>query len=217
MRAVFAIARKDALVEMRTRETLLASIVFTLLVVIVFAFALNLPPATARAVAPGLLWATLAFAGVLAIGRSFTAERDRGALDGLLLAPVDPTAVYVGKMVGNLAFMIVTLVVSVPAYSILLGVGLFSGTVAVTAVLASLGYAAAGTLFAALALSGRARDVLLPALFLPLAIPVVLTATGATSLDVTGAPVGDALGVLIACDALYVAAAVLLFGYTMEE
>lgn len=217
VRAVVTIARKDARVELRTRQIVLAGAIFTLIVVVVFAFALDLAPATARAVAPGLLWSTLAFAGVLALGRSFAAEHDSGALDGLLLAPVDPSALYVGKMLGNLAFMLVTLAIAAPAFSVLLGVGLLSWALVPTAVLGLLGFAAAGTLFAAVALSGRARDVLLPALFLPLAIPVIMTAASATRLGAAGSPAGDALGVLVACDALYVAVAVLLFGYTVEE
>jgi heme exporter protein B len=217
VRAIGTIVHKDAIVELRTRETLLASLIFTLLVVVVFAFALELAPATARAVAPGLLWVTLAFAGVLALGRSFAAERDRGALDGLLLAPVDPTALYVGKMLANLVFMVAVLVVALPAFSILLGVPLLSLALLPSALLGLLGFAAAGTLFSALALHGRAREVLLPALFLPLAIPVIITAAGAMRLDAAGAPSGSAVGVLVACDALYLAVAVLLFGYTIEE
>lgn len=211
------IVYKDALIELRTRETLVASLMFTLLVAIVFAFALDLAPATAHAVAPGLLWATLAFAGVIALGRSFASERDRGALDGLLLAPVDPTALYTGKMLGNLVFMLVTLAVALPAFSVLLGVPLLTAALLPAALLGLIGFAAAGTLFAMLALAGRARDVLLPVLFLPLAIPVILTATGATRFTIAGASAGDAVGVLVACDALYIAIAVLLFGYTVEE
>ncbi len=217
LHAVAAITGKDLRVELRTRDTLVACAVFTLLVVVVFAFALQLAPATARAVAPGLLWATLAFAGILALGRGFAAERDRGALDGLLLAPVDASAIYLGKMLGNLLFMAVTLAIALPAFSVLLGVPLLSAALAPPALLGLLGFASAGTLFAALALHGRARDVLLPALFLPLSIPVILIATGATRVAVDGGSIADTLGVLVACDVLYVTAAVLLFGYTMEE
>jgi heme exporter protein B len=216
-RVVLAIVYKDALVELRSRETLLVSLIFTALVVVVFALALNLAPATARAVAPGLLWATLAFAGVLSLGRSFASERDRGALDGLLLAPVDPTALYVGKMLAQAVFMLVVLAVALPAFDVFLGVALLSPAVLPVAVLGVLGFAAAGTLFAMLALSGRSRDVLLPVLFFPLAIPVIITATGATSLGLAGGQTGAAAGVLVACDALYVAVAMLLFGYTVEE
>lgn len=217
LRAVAAIVYKDAMIELRTRETVLASLIFTLLVVIVFAFALNLAPVTARAVAPGLLWVTLAFAGVLSLGRSFSAERDRGSLDGLLLAPVDATALYSGKMLVNLVFMLIVLAVALPSFAILLGVPVVSATLLPAALLGLLGFAASGTLFAALALNGRARDVLLPVLFLPLAIPVILTAAGATRLTMTGATGSAALGVLAACDALYIATSVLLFAYTVEE
>jgi len=217
LRTVAAIAYKDLVVELRTRETLVAGAVLALIIVAIFAFALELPPATARAVAPGLLWSTLAFAGVLVFGRLFAPERDRGSLDGLLLAPADPSALYLGKMAGATTFMALVGVVALPALAVLTGAPLLNAAVLPVALLGLLGLAAAGTLFAALALSGRARDVLLPVLFLPLSIPVVLTAAGATRLAVEGAPSGGALGVLAACDALYIAASTLLFPYVVEE
>lgn len=217
LRVVAAIAYKDVVVELRTRDTLVSGAVLALLTVAIFAFALELAPATARVVAPGLLWAALAFAGVLVFGRLFAPERDRGSLDGLLLAPADPSAVYVGKMLGALLFMLLVLVVALPALAVLTGAPLLSASVVPIALLGLLGLAAAGTIFAALALSGRARDVLLPILFLPLSIPVILTAAGATRLVMTGAPSGGALGVLAACDALYIAASTVLFPYVLEE
>ncbi len=217
LHTVAAIAYKDLVVELRTRETLVAGSVLALIIVAIFAFALELAPATARAVAPGLLWATLAFAGVLVFGRLFAPERDRGSLDGLLLAPVDPSALYIGKMAGATLFMLLALVVALPALTVLTGAPLLTVSVLPVALLGLLGLAATGTLFAALALSGRARDVLLPILFLPLSIPVVLTAAGATRLIVADAPSGGALGVLAACDALYIAASTLLFPYVVEE
>src|SRR5438874_7041681 len=217
VRAIAAIVRKDAVVELRTRETLLASLIFTVLVVVVFAFALELAPATARAVAPGLLWVTLAFAGVLGLGRSFAAERDRGALDGLLLAPVDPTALYMGKMLANLVFMVAVLVVALPAFSILLGVRLLSLALLPSALLGLLGFAAAGTLFSALALNGRAREVLLPALFLPLAIPVIITAAGAMRLGAAGAATRRPLGRPLSRQAPHLPAAKQIFRYHTRE
>ncbi|HZS86683.1 MAG TPA: heme exporter protein CcmB [Chloroflexota bacterium] len=216
-RIVATIVLKDVRLEARTRQTLIASTIFTLLVAIIFAFALDLAPATARAVAPGLLWATLAFAGILGLGRSFAQESDHGTLDGLRLAPVDPSALYVGKMCGNFLLMLLTLAVALPAFTILLGVDLLSPGVFPAALLGLLGFAAAGTLFSALSAAARTRDVLLPILFLPLAIPVILTATGATRFTLSSVSTANALGVLLACDALYVTAAVLLFIYTLEE
>ncbi len=217
VRTVASIVYKDLLVELRTRETVVAGAIFALLVAIVFAFALQLAPVSARGVAPGLLWVTLAFAGVFSFGRLFAGERDRGALDGLLLAPVDPTALYVAKVLSSLAFMLVVLAVTLPAYAALLNAPLLSVALLPAALIGLAAFAALGALFAAVALSGRSRDVLLPILFLPLAIPVVLTATGATRLALAGSPSGDALGVLTACLALYLTAGVLLFAYTVEE
>src|SRR2546423_13237585 len=106
-RTVTTLAYKDALVELRTRESLVACVVFVSIVVVVFAFALDLAPATAHAVAPGLLWVTVVFAGLLALGRSFTAERERGCLHRFLLAPGAPSALFIGKELCLVVLMLV--------------------------------------------------------------------------------------------------------------
>ena len=216
-RTVTTLAYKDALVELRTRESLVACVVFVSIVVVVFAFALDLAPATAHAVAPGLLWVTVVFAGLLALGRSFTAERERGCLDGLLLAPVDPSALYIGKVLGHVVFMLIVLAVALPVFTVLLGVPLLSVGLAPVAALSVLGFAAAGTLFAALTHNSRSRDVLLPTLFLPLAIPVIITAVGATHHLLANLSSNETLGVMAATDALYLTVGMLLFAYTLEE
>src|SRR5512135_1368660 len=125
IQAMWAVVRKDLSAEWRSRELLSAMLVFSLLVIFIFNFALELDPATRSSVTAGVLWATFAFAGTLGLNRSMATEKDRGCLDGLLLAPVDRSAIYFGKAVGNLIFMLIVEAIVLPVYSILYSVNLF--------------------------------------------------------------------------------------------
>jgi heme exporter protein B len=217
-----ALIWKEALVELRARETVLAGAVFALLVLVIFNFAFDLRVENVAEVAPGVLWVTVTFAGVLSLGRAFARERDRRTLDGLLLAPVDRSALYLAKVAASCSSMVVVEVVAVPAFIalfnlrvelILLVLGLFLGT---------LGLAGVGTLFAAIAAHTRAREVLLPLLLFPIQVPVILATvktTGAAIVVPGTEPqeVGQWLGLLVAFDALFLALSVILFEFAIEE
>jgi heme exporter protein B len=213
---------KDFLVEARGRETVVAGAVFALLVLVIFNFAFDLRVEAVAAVAPGVLWVTVTFAGVLGLGRAFARERDRGTLDGLLLAPVDRSALYLAKVLTNLASMVVVQAVAVPAF-----VGLFNLKVdlpllALALGLGTLGLAGVGTLFAAIAAHTRAREVLLPLLLFPVQVPVILATVKSTgaAIHVPGIDppeVGQWVGLLVGFDALFVGLSVLLFDYAIEE
>jgi heme exporter protein B len=213
---------KDLLVEARGRETVLAGAVFSLLTLVIFNFAFDLRVENVAAVAPGVLWVTITFAGVLSLGRSFARERDRRTLDGLLLAPVDRSALYLAKVVTSLASMLVVEVVAVPAF-----IGLFNLVVDMpllflALVLGTIGLAGVGTLFAAIAAHTRAREVLLPLLLFPVQVPVILATVKSTgaAIRVPGLDppeVGQWLGLLVAYDALFLALSVVLFDYAIEE
>ncbi len=213
---------KELLVEARGRETVLAGAVFALLVLVVFNLAFDLRVENVAAVAPGVLWVTVTFAGVLSLGRSFARERDRRTLDGLLLAPVDRSALYLAKVVSSVASMLLVEVIALPAF-----IGLFNLTVdlplLVTAlVLGTLGLAGVGTLFAAIAAHTRARDVMLPLLLFPIQVPVILATVKSTgaAIRVPGLDppeLGQWLGLLIAFDALFLGLSVMLFDYAIEE
>src|SRR6478672_1469517 len=125
LRAVFAIVWKDIQAEYRSLELVSAMLVFSLLVIIIFNFALNLDIKLRQTITAGVLWTTFAFAGTLGLNRSMAVEKDRGCLDGLLLAPVDRSAIYFGKAISNFAFMLVVEAVVLPVYSILYGINLF--------------------------------------------------------------------------------------------
>jgi heme exporter protein B len=218
--AVGAIVWKDLAAELRSRELLSAMLVFALLVILIFNFALELDPSTRRVATPGILWATFAFAGTLGLNRSMAVEKDRGCLDGLLLAPVDRSAIYFGKMISNLAFMMIVEVVVLPVYSVLYTTNLFNPGLIGTIFLGSVGYVAAGTLLSSMAVQTRTRDVLLPILLFPVVIPVLIAAVKASngylqSLDLTD--IMPYINLLIVYDVIFTAAAFMLFDYVVEE
>ena len=217
-----ALIWKEALVEARGRETVLAGVVFALLVLVIFNFAFDLRVENVAAVAPGVLWVTVTFAGVLSLGRAFARERDRRTLDGLLLSPVDRSALYAAKVVASFTSMVVVELVAVPAFIGLFNVSVNLPLLVLGLLLGTLGLAGVGTLFAAIAAHTRAREVLLPLLLFPIQVPVILATVKTTgaAVHVPGtepAEVGQWLGMLVAFDALYLSLSLLLFEFVIEE
>ncbi len=213
---------KDLLVEARGRETVLAGAVFALLVLVIFNFAFDLRVENVAAVAPGVLWVTVTFAGVLSLGRAFARERDRRTLDGLLLAPIDRSALYLAKVVTSVVSMLVVEVVALPAFIALFNLVVDLPLLVLALVLGTVGLAGVGTLFAAIAAHTRAREVMLPLLLFPIQVPVILATVKSTggAIRVPGLDppdVGQWLGLLIAFDALFLGLSVLLFDYAIEE
>jgi heme exporter protein B len=174
---VAALARKDLLLELRAKETLPSMLLFVVSALTIFHFAL--PRGTGREAALGLLWVAIVFTALLALTRAFVAEREQGLLDALVLAPCDRSAIWLGKAIAVLAFLVAAEVVALPAFA-----AFFShvdGRTVAAVALADVGIAAVGTLLGAMATAGRARELLLPLLFLPLAIPVVVGGVGASA------------------------------------
>ena len=176
---VGALARKDLLLELRARDTLPAMLLFVVSTLVVFHFVL--PANSSDLAATGLLWVALLFTALLGLSRSFAAEREQGLIDGLVLAPSDRSAIWLGKALSILAFLALAEMIALPAY------GLFYRPVDAALIggvaLADVGIAAVGTLLAAMATASRARELLLPLLFLPLAIPIVVGGVGASVAD----------------------------------
>jgi heme exporter protein B len=174
---VGALARKDLLLELRAKETLPSMLVFVVATLTVFHFAL--PNGTGHVAALGLLWVALLFTALLGLTRAFVAEREQGLFDALVLAPCDRSAIWLGKSLAVLAFIVAAEVVALPAFAIFFS-GVDGRTVAAVA-LADLGICTVGTLLGAMAVAGRARELLLPLLFLPLAVPIVVGGVGASA------------------------------------
>jgi heme exporter protein B len=173
---VAALARKDLLLELRARDTVPAMLLFVVSALVVFRFAL--PADASDLAAAGLLWIAVVFTALLGLTRAFVAEREQRVLDGLVLAPIDRSAIWLAKGISVLAFLVLAEAIALPAFAIFFA-PITATTVAAFA-LADLGIAAVGTLLAAMAAASRARELLLPLLFLPLAIPIVVGGVGAS-------------------------------------
>jgi heme exporter protein B len=220
LRALSAVVWKDLAAEMRSRELLSAMLVFSLLVIFIFNFALDLEPDTRSAVTAGVLWATFAFAGTLGLNRSMAMEKDRGCLDGLLLAPVDRSAIYFGKMIGNLIFMFMVEIIVLPIYSILYNINLFNPGLLLVILLGSIGYVSIGTLLASMAVQTRTRDVLLPILLFPVVLPVFISAVKASTGFLYAWEMSEIMpwiNLLLVSDVIFIAISWMTFDFVVEE
>ncbi|HEY8645372.1 MAG TPA: heme exporter protein CcmB [Gaiellaceae bacterium] len=208
-RDVGALARKDLLLELRARDTLPAMLIFVIATLVVFHFAL--PSGASDLASNGLLWVAILFTALLGLGRSFVPEREQGVLDGLVLAPCDRSAIWLAKSLAVLAFLGLVEVVALPAFAIFFS-GI-DGTTVAAVVLADLGICAVGTFLAAMAAAGRARELLLPLLFLPLAIPIVVGGVGAS----VAANSGRYLAFLALYDVIFAVICWASFEYVVTE
>ncbi|HMB24993.1 MAG TPA: heme exporter protein CcmB, partial [Anaerolineales bacterium] len=210
----------DIQAEYRSLELVSAMLVFSLLVIIIFNFALNLDLKVRQSVTAGVLWTTFAFAGTLGLNRSMSVEKDRGCLDGLLLAPVDRSAIYFGKAISNLLFMLVVEAIVLPIYSVLYGANLFQPGLLAVVLLGSIGYVGVGTLLAAMSVQTRTRDILLSILLFPVVLPVLLPAILASNGFLAGAEFAEVLFplvLLIAYDIIFISIAFMVFDNVVEE
>jgi len=205
---VAALARKDLLLELRAKETLPAMLLFVVAALTVFHFAL--PRGTGHVAALGLLWIALVFTALLGLTRAFVPEREQGLIDALVLTPADRSAIWLAKTLAVLGFLAVAEVVALPAFAAFFSA--VDGRTVAAVALADVGICAVGTLTGAMAVTGRARELLLPLLFLPLAIPVVVGGVGASA----GAG-GRYLGFLVLYDAIFGLLAWASFEYVVAE
>jgi len=179
---VRALTRKDLLLELRARDTLPAMLLFVVAVFVVFHF--SLPASSSELAASGLLWVAILFTALLGLGRAFVPEREQRVLDALVLTPADRSAIWLAKSLATLAFLVLAELVALPVFALFFH-GLDGATIAAIA-LADIGICAVGTFLGAMAVATRARDLLLPLLFLPLAIPIVIGGVGASVVDHPG-------------------------------
>lgn len=220
LRALGAVVWKDLAAELRSRELIGAMLVFSLLVILIFNFALELDLRTRGTITSGVLWVTFAFAGTLGLNRSMAIEKDRGCLDGLLLAPVDRSAIYFGKTLGNLAFMLIVEAIVLPVYSILYNVNLFDPRLLIVILLGSVGYVTVGTLLSSMAVQARTRDILLPILLFPVLLPVLIAAVKASTgilQNFEWQEIRTWLNLLLVYDVIFIAVALMVFDFVVEE
>ena len=220
LRKVYAIVWKDVRAELRTKDILSSMLVFAALAVVIFQFAFDLRADNARLVLPGVVWIAITFSGVLGLNRSFILEQDRGSMEGLLLAPMDRSVIYFGKLIGNLLFIFAVELVLLPLASIFFNVWIVTPSILLVVFLGTVGFAAVGTLFAALSVNTRAREVMLPILLFPIMVPVLIAGVRAMGALLDGETLKDVaqwLRLLVAYDVIFIAAAFLLFDFVVEE
>lgn len=214
----WAIIWKDVRCELRARQVWMAMGLFALLTIIVFNFAFDLRVDNQGAVAPGALWIAFVFASILGLGRTVAAEQEHGAMDRLLLCPVDRQVLFLAKLFGNLLFIVAVEVVAIPVFAAIYNLPVLQPMMLPIALLGTLGIAIIGTLFSAVAANTRAREMLLPLLVFPLIVPVVIGAVRATQALIAPMP-NDApwVGLLVVFDVIFLSIASILYQYVVEE
>ncbi len=216
-----AIAWKDLTAERRTKANFNAVLFFTALILLLFGFALGPDPQQLRDAAAGVLWLTVLFGGVLSFNRSYEMELEGGALEALLLYPGDRRALFVGKLMANLAFLVLIEAILVPVASILYDLPLFTaGGFFAVLLLGTVGFVTLGTFYAALASRVRAREVLLPLLLFPMLVPLLLSSVEATKALLVGNMMGDAsswIRLLVVFDVIFLVASFFAFEYVIGE
>lgn len=214
------IAGKDLLTEWRGKEVISATLVFSLLTIVIFNFAFEMQRIELPTVAPGILWVAFTFSGTLGLNRSFAVEKDRGSLAGLMLAPVDRSAIYLGKMIANVLLMLLTEAILLPLFAVLFNMSMLRlAAVVPIVILGTIGFVAVGTLLAAVAMHTRAREVMLPVLLFPTLMPVIIAAVQATGAVLGGdslTTLAPEMGILLAYDMILSVVAWLSFEYVVE-
>jgi heme exporter protein B len=221
LRRAWIVVWKDVLSERRSKESLNALLFFSLLLLFVFQFALGPERARVEAALPGLLWLGFILSGLLAFGRTFLTERENDCWEGLVLTPGDKSAIYLGKLAGNVLLMTVVEAVLLILFAVFFGLDFTGALPALSLVLAlgTLGLAAVGTLFGAITAQLRARELLFPVLLLPAVVPVLLASVSATQVALSGQPLREAapwLQLLGAADLVYLVVGVLTFEFVLE-
>lgn len=220
--SAWLVARKDLMIEFRTRTAFLSALVFAVLSLAIFYFTWDTSIVTAADRAPGLLWVILTFSALLGLQRAFALEEHDRAIDALMLTPISREAIYLGKAIGNLVFLMGVMVVAIPALALFYNLPVGGPLLAVSGIvfLAMLGIVSVGTLFSAMAVNTRLAELLLPMLSLPFFVPILMNAAQAANRVFAGRPIGEAwpwLKILIGFDIVFLVACAMAFPFTMEE
>ncbi len=222
VRLALVIAAKDIRAELRSRTALLSASVFAALVLVIFYFSRDPTAVPAIVLAPSVLWVTFTFAAIVALNRAFTVEREHGAMDGLLLAPIPRGALFLGKYVANLAFVGAVQVITVPLFIVFFNVDLGAALPGIvgTMVLATIGFVAVGTVFSAMAVRTRFAELMLPVLLLPFMVWPVRWAVEITARLLDGRPLSEMLGwlrLLALYDVVFLTLCIMVFGAVVDE
>ena len=224
MKDFLYLAWKDLLMEFRTKQMLNSMVIFSLLVIVIFNYSFSniLFNIEVADIAPGILWIAFTFAGMLGLSRSFASEKEEGCLDGLRLCPVDPSTIYLGKVVSNLVIMFIIEAIIVPLFIVLFNFSDVKGLggLIVIILLGTIGFILVGTLFSALTVSMRTREILLPVILFPIIIPLIMSAVMATQKVLSTGDLFtaiDEIKLLIVYDLVFFIASQLVFEYVIED
>jgi len=220
--AALAIAGKDLRAELRSRTALVSALVFAALILVVFSFSRDPARLAPADLAPSALWITFAFAAMTALNRAFSVEREHAALDALLLAPIPRESIYLGKFLGNLAFVFVIEAVTLPLFAIFFNapIGTALGGIALTSALATIGFVAVGTVFSAMAVRTRFSELMLPVLLLPFMVPPLIGAVQVTARLLAERPLSEVVGwlrLLAVYDVIFVTLCTVVFPSVVDE
>ncbi|MCS7207245.1 MAG: heme exporter protein CcmB [Dehalococcoidia bacterium] len=218
-RALWGLVWKDLLIEVRSRELVLPLLVFVIALVVMFTFSFEPRPALVPLVAPGVLWAAITFLGTLGFVRLFSVEREQGGLEGLLTCPVPRSLLYTGKVLASVLFLVGVEALVLPVFSALFNLPFVLPLLWAATFLCTIGFSAVGVVFSAMVAHTRAREVLLPVLFFPIVLPVIIAGIAITSAIITGEGegVGRWLGLVVAFDIVYLIVGGALFDFVLGE
>ena len=217
-----AIVLKDLVTELKTRELFSSMFIFALLVIIIFIFSVDLSIVKANEVGPGILWVAFLFAGTMGLNRSFMLEKENGCLEGLILTPADRTAIYFGKLISNLIFLLVMELFILPLFMIFFNIDLISfiGPLLVVIFMGTLGFCAIGTLLSSLSSNLKTREIMLPILLYPVIVPVVIAVVRMTGQILAGESLGTMMnwvGLTLAFDIIFIGVSILTIDHILEE
>jgi heme exporter protein B len=218
------LAWKDLLMEFRTKQMLNSMVIFSLLIIVIFNYSFSniLFNIKIEDIAPGILWIAFTFAGMLGLSRSFSSEKEDGCLDGLRLCPVDPSTIYLGKVVSNLVIMFMIEAIIVPLFIVLFNFSDIKGLAGLIVIIlfGTIGFILVGTLFSALTVNMRTREILLPVILFPIIIPLIMSAVMATQKVLSTGDLFtaiDEIKLLIVYDLVFFIVAQLVFEYVIED
>ncbi len=224
MKDFLYLAWKDLLMEFRTKQMLNSMVIFSLLVIVIFNYSFSniLFNVEVADIAPGILWIAFTFAGMLGLSRSFASEMEEGCLDGLKLCPVDPSTIYLGKVVSNLVIMFMIEAIIVPLFIVLFNFSDVKGLAGLIVIilLGTIGFILVGTLFSALTVNMRTREILLPVILFPIIIPLIMSSVMATQKVLSTGDLFSAIDeirLLVVYDLVFFIAAQLVFEYVIED
>ncbi len=222
MKKIWAIVWKDIITELRTKELFSSMFTFALLIILIFNFTFGFSVGFIPVAAPGILWVAFTFSGVLGLSRSFALEKEENSILGLILSPVDRSLIFLGKMIGNMIFVLIVEMIILLIFVLFFNYNLFGGILSLlfAIFLGTIGFVSVGTLFSAMALNTKLREVLLPVLLFPIIIPVIVSSVKISGVILDGKPIGEAgsaLQILIFFDIIFIALCVIVFEYVIEE